>query len=205
MSSRLALCKLSFCLFVLCCFYHHYVSLCFLFVLRIAPNSLVVIHSHIAAFCWVGFPWVPFPAPCGCPVETAQSSGQTQGVLLKQNCCPTFLFADSDLDWELWAALHGSSPWASSQGGGQDKGEAAGAVWEHLICTLDFNRSVKQWLPSSLASFCVVWRGWEMLIWAGLEGRELGLWFSNQRCILPGAVQAHICDSVLDGSLINGF
>lgn len=116
----------------------------------------------------------------------------------------TFLFANGGLGWELWAALHGSFPWFAYCRSRHDKGKAAGAVWEHLICAPDFNTSMKHWLPSPGFSLCCL-EGLENADWAGLEGCELGLWFSNWRCILPGAVQAPIGDSVLDGSLRNGF
>lgn len=63
MSSRLSLSKPSIS-------FYHQLSLCFLLVLKIAPNSLAAVHSHIAAFCWVYLPWMPFPAPCGSTAAT---------------------------------------------------------------------------------------------------------------------------------------
>lgn len=121
-----------------------------LLVLRIAPNSLAGAHSHIAVSCWVYFPWVPFPAPCGCP--------QSQGALLEQFCCPTFVSAAS-------GALGSSAGLIPCLAYRQDKGAAAGAVWEHLVCAPDVNSSVKQSLPSPGFSLCCL---------EGLEKADLG-------------------------------
>lgn len=199
MSGRLALSKPSFFNFFF--FLNHHLSVCFLFVLRIAPNSLAVAHSHIAAFCWVYFPRVPFPVPCGAPVaalwEQPRAQVGARGSCWSRTAVPTFLFAGN-------GALGSSARLMSSLCLGKTKGkllEQCENTWSVPLILIEV------WSSGYpvLASLCVIWRGWKRLIWAGLEGSELGLGFNNQRCILPGAAQAPISDSVLDGSLRNGF
>lgn len=115
----------------------------------------VVAHSYIAAFCWVYFPWVPLFQSHMVPSGNSTEFGSE----LKQDCCPTSPFADSGLGCKkqleklgTLSSSPGSFPWFASCRSGQDKGEAAGAAWEHLLCAPDFNRSAK--LPEPGFSLC---------------------------------------------------
>lgn len=138
--------------------------MCFLFVLRIAPNSLLVTHSH-CCFLLSLFTMGAFSSPMWLPSGnslglSSELGGPADAGLLSPPFCLLIV---------LWAGNSGQLshgfPWFAFCRGRHDKGKAARAAWEHLICAPDFNTSVKHWLPSPGFSLCC---------WKGLENADLG-------------------------------